>query len=101
MSEREPAMLEFLPRQQDRMLAVLASLRHDVNVLTPIVQRLEEMEIAATADRRVSELPYGKRRLLEIAIALSPRPRVLLLDEPATGVPSRETEVIHQALDGF
>jgi len=61
-------------------------------------QRLEEMEIAATADRRVSELPYGEQRLLEIAIALSLRPRVLLLDEPAAGVPSHETEVIHQAL---
>jgi branched-chain amino acid transport system ATP-binding protein len=56
------------------------------------------MEIAATADRRVSELPYGEQRLLEIAIALSLRPRVLLLDEPAAGVPSHETEVIHQAL---
>ena len=61
-------------------------------------QRLEQMEIAATADRRVSELPYGEQRLLEIAIALSLRPRVLLLDEPAAGVPSHETEVIHQAL---
>jgi len=61
-------------------------------------QRLEEMEIAATADQRVSELPYGEQRLLEIAIALSLRPRVLLLDEPAAGVPSHETEVIHQAL---
>jgi ABC-type branched-subunit amino acid transport system ATPase component len=85
MSEREPAMLEFLARQRDRKLAELASLRHDVNVLTAIVQRLEEMEIAATADRRVSELPYGKRRLLEIAIALSPRPRVLLLTSPRQG----------------
>ena len=62
-------------------------------------QRLEEMETAATADRRVLELPYGEQRLLEIAIALSLRPRVLLLDEPAAGVPSHETEVIHQALD--
>jgi len=61
-------------------------------------QRLEQMEIAATADRRVSELPYGEQRLLEIAIALSLRPRGLLLDEPAAGVPSHETEVIHQAL---
>jgi branched-chain amino acid transport system ATP-binding protein len=61
-------------------------------------QRLEEMEIADPADRRVSELPYGEQRLLEIAIALCLRPRVLLLDEPAAGVPSHETEVIHQAL---
>jgi hypothetical protein len=38
------------------------------------------MEIAAASDRRISELPYGEQRLLEIAIALSVRPRVLLLD---------------------
>jgi hypothetical protein len=41
MSEREPATLEFLARQQDRMLAELASLLDDVNVLTAIVQRLD------------------------------------------------------------
>ena len=61
-------------------------------------QRLAEMEIAA-AERRVSELPYGEQRLLEIAIALALRPRVLLLDEPAAGVPAHETAVIHRALD--
>ena len=62
-------------------------------------QHLAEMTLAAAADRRVAELPYGEQRLLEIAIALSLRPRVLLLDEPAAGVPSHETEVIHRALD--
>jgi hypothetical protein len=40
MSEREPATLKFLARQQDRILAELLSLRDDVNVLTAIVQRL-------------------------------------------------------------
>jgi len=59
---------------------------------------LEEMEIGGVADRRVSELPYGQQRLLEIAIALSLRPRVLLLDEPAAGVPAHEIHVIHAAL---
>ena len=62
-------------------------------------QRLEEMEIGAAADSPVAQLPYGEQRLVEIAIALSLRPRVLLLDEPAAGVPSHETELIHRALD--
>jgi branched-chain amino acid transport system ATP-binding protein len=61
--------------------------------------RLAEMGIDAVADRRVSELPYGQQRLLEIAIALALEPRVLLLDEPAAGVPAAETHVIHDALD--
>jgi branched-chain amino acid transport system ATP-binding protein len=60
--------------------------------------RLDEMELGGIADSRVSTLPYGEQRLLEIAIALALRPRVLLLDEPAAGVPSHETEVIHRAL---
>ena len=41
MSEREPVTLEFLASQLDRMLADLASLRDDENVLTAIVQRLD------------------------------------------------------------
>lgn len=57
------------------------------------------MEIGTAADRPVAELPYGEQRLLEIAIALALQPRVLLLDEPAAGVPSHDTALIHQALE--
>jgi ABC-type branched-subunit amino acid transport system ATPase component len=39
---------------------------------------------------RTATLPYGKQRLLEIAVAIACRPRVLLLDEPAAGVPEAE-----------
>lgn len=60
---------------------------------------LAEMGIAGVGDRVVSELAYGEQRLLEIAIALSLQPKVLLLDEPGAGVPSTETHVIHDALD--
>ena len=40
------------------------------------------------------DLPYGKQRLVEIAIALGLKPKVLLLDEPAAGVPSDESRKI-------
>jgi len=51
------------------------------------------------AGGRVGDLPYGKQRLVEIAIALGLQPRVLLLDEPAAGVPSLESGRILQVLD--
>jgi branched-chain amino acid transport system ATP-binding protein len=62
-------------------------------------ERLREIGIDSVADRRVSELPYGQQRLLEIAIALALKPRVLLLDEPAAGVPATESHIIHDVLD--
>lgn len=61
--------------------------------------RLDEMGIADIGGEEVRHLPYGEQRLLEIAIAMSLQPRVLLLDEPGAGVPSTEAHVIHEALD--
>jgi branched-chain amino acid transport system ATP-binding protein len=59
---------------------------------------LSSLGLAADAARRISDLPYGKQRLVEIAIALGMRPRVLLLDEPAAGVPSLESHRILEVL---
>jgi branched-chain amino acid transport system ATP-binding protein len=63
--------------------------------------RLAAIGIGDAAGLRVREMPYGRQRLLEIAIALSLKPRVLLLDEPAAGVPAAEARVIHAALDAL
>jgi branched-chain amino acid transport system ATP-binding protein len=49
-------------------------------------------------DQPTRKLPYGKQRLLEIALALAARPQVLLLDEPAAGVPEEERQDILAAL---
>ena len=47
------------------------------------------------------ELPYGRQRLLEIALALATRPKVLLLDEPAAGVPQEESGDVFEAVAGL
>ncbi|HKX38188.1 MAG TPA: ABC transporter ATP-binding protein [Burkholderiales bacterium] len=57
---------------------------------------LASLKIPAT--RQTRELPYGQQRLLEIALALATRPRVLLLDEPAAGVPKDESNALFDAI---
>jgi branched-chain amino acid transport system ATP-binding protein len=57
---------------------------------------LASLKIPAT--RQTRELPYGQQRLLEIALALATRPRVLLLDEPAASVPKDESNALFDAI---
>ena len=52
---------------------------------------LLSLRLAASCHRPTRELAYGQQRLLEIALALATRPKVLLLDEPAAGVPQQES----------
>lgn len=49
-------------------------------------------------DHRTATLPYGKQRLLELAAAFACRPRVLMLDEPAAGVPQAERQDVLAAV---
>ena len=62
--------------------------RDDVN--TEIEDNLARFGLLDVMNEPTSTLPYGKQRLLEIAVAVAARPRVLLLDEPAAGVPESE-----------
>jgi len=59
-------------------------------------QLLEQFHLTDVCEQRTEHLAYGKRRLLEMAIALACEPRVLLLDEPVAGVPAGERdELLH------
>ena len=60
---------------------------------------LSKLGLDRLAYRRVIELAYGQQRLIELAIGLALSPKVLLLDEPAAGVPHDEAPKILEALN--
>jgi branched-chain amino acid transport system ATP-binding protein len=80
------------------MLRFAGSRRDLVDEAEALVERLG---LAEHATRPVRELPYGQQRLVEIAIALGLDPTVLLLDEPAAGVPSAESGLILDIVEGL
>jgi len=61
-------------------------------------QVIEQMKLTSNIHDRVSEIAYGRQRLIEIAIGLALEPQVLLLDEPAAGIPHSEVDVFLDAV---
>jgi branched-chain amino acid transport system ATP-binding protein len=70
--------------------------RDDVNA--EIADNLTRFHLLDVMNETTATLPYGKQRLLEIAVAIATKPRVLLLDEPAAGVPEGERHDILSAV---
>jgi len=59
---------------------------------------LQRLRLEEEAERETRQLAYGKQRLLEVALGLATRPRVLLLDEPASGIPAAESREMFEVL---
>jgi branched-chain amino acid transport system ATP-binding protein len=86
----ESVVLAILERKglASRWLAPVASHREELEEARSL---LATFKLERDATRRTTELAYGRQRLVEIALALATRPRILLLDEPAAGIPSGES----------
>jgi branched-chain amino acid transport system ATP-binding protein len=81
--------------------SMLTAIGKRSDVITESMQLLQTLKLADVASHRVSELPYGRQRLVELAITIGLKPDVLLLDEPAAGVPSAESHIILDAIEGL
>ena len=69
------------------------------SVRDSIQAALEEVGLADQADRRSSELAHGDQRLVDFAIAIAPRPKMLLLDEPTAGLSKEDTQRVMEHID--
>ena len=76
-----------------------AGMRRDV--IDEAMQLLERLKLVDVAHKTIPELPYGRQRLVELAITLGLKPQALLLDEPAAGVPNAESHIILDAIDAL
>ncbi|WP_210485815.1 ABC transporter ATP-binding protein [Microvirga antarctica] len=98
MTPEEHLILTVLQRE-GRASRILGGFRSDSTVTGEVEGLLAALGLLEVARRKVGEIAYGQQRLLEIAIALALKPKVLLLDEPAAGVPQSETPRIERALE--
>ena len=72
--------------------------RGRINVGAETDRIIDMVGLGDVADREVSELPTGRARVVEVARALMTQPKVLLLDEPASGQTEQETEAFGRLL---
>ena len=85
-------------RDNIRVAAELAML---TNVSSTVDALIERVGLTDVADRTAGDLPTGSARLVEIARALATKPRLLLLDEPASGLSDIESEHLGQLLQSL
>lgn len=98
MTPEEHVALAILQRE-GKTGRILGDYHKMPGVMDEVRDVLDTLGLLPLSQLRVSQIAYGQQRLLEIALALALRPKVLLLDEPAAGVPQSDTGRIEEALD--
>lgn len=78
-----------------RRLGGFSAVRDEAEALLSSLRLIEHAQVPT------GELAYGKQRLLEIALALAAKPRILLLDEPAAGIPAGESREVFEVVDAL
>lgn len=102
MTVRENVMVARHTRSSSGLLACSLkmpwTLREEKRIRNESERWMEFTGIGDLADVSAGNLPFGKGRLLEIARALALEPRIILMDEPAAGLNSRETQALAQLI---
>ncbi|MFC5479078.1 ABC transporter ATP-binding protein [Massilia suwonensis] len=70
---------------------------HD-EVVAEAMELLATLKLTKEANSITRSMAYGKQRLVEIALALATKPKILLLDEPAAGIPSAESKELFEVI---
>jgi len=91
-----------LTTEENIHLALVAKKRYRFNVFSPLVKRsdirqeteeiLQQWNLSDRRQMKVKNLSYGEQRLLEVLLALASKPKILLLDEPTSGMSPAETQ---------
>jgi branched-chain amino acid transport system ATP-binding protein len=90
LSVLESVVLAIVERE-DRAGVWYRTVVHERHAAEEGIALLDKLHLRADADTPTRSLAYGKQRLVEIALALATRPSILLLDEPAAGIPAGES----------
>ncbi len=102
MTVQQNVSLGFHLRVKSTILSTLlhtaSYLREQEKISEKVTELLDFMGIANLKDELAKNLPHGHQRALAIAIALAAKPKVLLLDEPVTGMNPKETAVMMERI---
>lgn len=97
MTVRENIRLPLLEREA-RTGRLFGPAYADTSLEQEIEVLLDRFQLLPFADQCVDDLAYGQQRLIEMALTLALKPRILILDEPAAGVPGGDSHLIVDAI---